>query len=234
MARISILKRQSDESIDTHLNKFQRKTKRGKILRVTRERYLRNDIGCGSPACSACRVHHDKLAKTVRASEGRTLTLLSSEPSKGNKAIKGSQSYYLVLDTNVVLHQMDLLEATIRQPQASAKGKSKESPAITSVIVLQTVLDEVRHRSLPLFNRLQALIREPERNYWVYWNDFSEYVSTYSLSDLETNFDPPADRQLRRKRSMKRQTTPMTGPFDLLQLGLARIFRLSHLQPPQS
>lgn len=39
------------------------------------------------------------------------------------------------------------------------------------IIVLQTVLEEVRHRSLPLFNRLQALIGEEDRRIWLFYNE---------------------------------------------------------------
>jgi exosome complex exonuclease DIS3/RRP44 len=47
------------------------------------------------------------------------------------------------------------------------------SPLLASlpIIVLQTVLDEVRHRSLPLFNRLKQLIADEERIVWVFWNE---------------------------------------------------------------
>ncbi|KDN52615.1 RNB-domain-containing protein [Tilletiaria anomala UBC 951] len=173
--RISILKRplppssQGDDDGGCgarHLTKFQRKTAKGKVLRVVRERYLRSDLGCGHPACASCAGHHAQLAAAVRSSESRSLPLLQPA-SHGHR--------HLLIDTNVVLHQIDLLEATLKPSAASSSSKApRETPAITSVILLQTVLDEVRHRSLPLFNRLQALIREPERNYWVYWNDFSE------------------------------------------------------------
>lgn len=52
---------------------------------------------------------------------------------------------YVCLDTNVVLHQIDLLQ-------------SPHFPL--PLLVPQTVLDEVRHRSLPLYNKLKALIDE--------------------------------------------------------------------------
>lgn len=39
------------------------------------------------------------------------------------------------------------------------------------IIILQTVLDEVKHRSLPLFNRLRALIGEEDRRVWLFYNE---------------------------------------------------------------
>jgi exosome complex exonuclease DIS3/RRP44 len=39
------------------------------------------------------------------------------------------------------------------------------------IIILQTVLEEVKHRSLPLYNRLRALIAEEERRIWLFYNE---------------------------------------------------------------
>ena len=50
---------------------------------------------------------------------------------------------------------MDLLESTLFQPP---------------IVLLQTVLDEVRHRSLPLHNRLKALIDSD--NIHVFYNEY--------------------------------------------------------------
>lgn len=73
----------------------------------------------------------------------------------------------MVVDTNVVLHQIDLLS-------------SPSFPA--PLLVPQTVLDEVRHRSLPLYNRLKALIDEDfeganaklGKRGWIMWNEAIE------------------------------------------------------------
>jgi exosome complex exonuclease DIS3/RRP44 len=66
---------------------FSKKTRKGKVLTVVKEHYLRDDIGCGSDVCTLCPA--DGLAR------------LSNAPH---------QTQYLVLDTNVVLNQIDLLE----------------------------------------------------------------------------------------------------------------------------
>ncbi|GAA5821495.1 hypothetical protein JCM10212_001490 [Sporobolomyces blumeae] len=52
-------------------------------------------------------------------------------------------THWIVPDTNAVLHQFDLLA-------------SPEFPS--PLLVAQTVLDEVRHRSLPLYNKLRTLV----------------------------------------------------------------------------
>lgn len=63
-------------------------------------------------------------------------------------------------DTNVVLHQIDLLE----------------NHKITNVIVLQTVLDEVKHINLSIYNRLRALTGNPDRHFHVFANEHHRYI----------------------------------------------------------
>lgn len=54
------------------------------------------------------------------------------------------------------------------------------------IILLQTVMEEVRHRSLPLFNRLKSLVKADDRRIWVFYNEFRSLVkrnaSTYTFS----------------------------------------------------
>lgn len=50
------------------------------------------------------------------------------------------------------------------------------------VIVLQTVLEEVRHRSLPLFNRLQALLNDDSRRFCLFSNEARPSVLLQPLS----------------------------------------------------
>ena len=54
-----------------------------------------------------------------------------------------------------------------------------ESPYFTTpIILLQTVMEEVRHRSLPLYNRLKALIKMEEKKIWIFYNEFRSYVKS--------------------------------------------------------
>ncbi|BGP10533.1 exosome catalytic subunit dis3 [Rhodotorula toruloides] len=75
---------------------------------------------------------------------------------------------WVVPDTNAVLHQFDLLA----------------SPAFPApLLVAQTVLDEVRHRSLPLYNKLRTLVDDDfeipggkgkMKRGWTVWNEAIE------------------------------------------------------------
>jgi exosome complex exonuclease DIS3/RRP44 len=57
---------------------------------------------------------------------------------------------------------MDLLEAAAFAPP---------------LILLQTVAEEVRHRSLPLHNRLRALAGADDRRVWSFYNEFRACIS---------------------------------------------------------
>lgn len=175
--------------------KFIRKTARGKVLRVVRERYLRDDIACGSLSCSSC------AAISKRYPELPAPTL--SNNGIGNNS-KIPERHYLILDTNVILHQMDLLESMYGGQPAASGASSSKSPAVPSfmdVIVLQTVLEEVKHRSLPLYNRMMDIMKDSEhaarmgraentaesRRWWVYYNDFSEATAITGLEGETPN-----------------------------------------------
>ncbi|GAA5995943.1 exosome catalytic subunit DIS3 [Rhodotorula paludigena] len=76
--------------------------------------------------------------------------------------------HWVLPDTNAILHQFDLLA-------------SPSFPA--PLLVAQTVLDEVRHRSLPLFNKLRTLLDEDYdlpgatlkmKRGWTVWNEAIE------------------------------------------------------------
>ncbi|KAM7408518.1 hypothetical protein PAMA_002310 [Pampus argenteus] len=117
---------------------FVKKTRSGGVMKVVREHYLRDDIWCGSEVCSEC-----KQESTVLQRDSCIESNLCSYP------------HYLLPDTNVVLHQIDVLE----------------DPVIRNVIILQTVLQEVRHRSAPVYKRLKDIIHEKEKHFYTFTNE---------------------------------------------------------------
>ncbi|KAL4068784.1 hypothetical protein V8B97DRAFT_1972058 [Scleroderma yunnanense] len=140
MVLISIQKRSREEAVITQ-RKFFKKTARGKVIKVLRERYLRDDIYCGVIGCRLC----TDAAGTVL-------------PASGDTTHKDFPfGHYILPDTNIFLTQMDLFESPHFSPP---------------IIILQTVMEEVRHRSLPLYNRLKALIKSDDKNVWVFYNEF--------------------------------------------------------------
>ncbi|KNZ61476.1 hypothetical protein VP01_1395g4 [Puccinia sorghi] len=98
-----------------------------------------------------------KETSKVKKKQRKMLLLSISERTSHWKYIK---QHYLILDTRVVLQHIGLLEA---------------SPFGTNLIVPQTVLDEVPHFSLPIFNRLKSFISKanPTGKFirgWIFWN----------------------------------------------------------------
>ncbi|XP_041937482.1 exosome complex exonuclease RRP44 [Alosa sapidissima] len=117
---------------------FMKKTRSGGILKVVREHYLRDDIWCGSEVCEDCKDESPVLEK--------------------NPCLESSlctYPHYLIPDTNVVLHQIDVLE----------------DPLIRNVIILQTVLQEVRHRSGPAYKRIKDAIHNKEKHFYTFTNE---------------------------------------------------------------
>jgi exosome complex exonuclease DIS3/RRP44 len=47
-----------------------------------------------------------------------------------------------------------------------------ETPSFTGIVLLQTVLDELRNRSLPLYNRLRAMTKTDRKGMYIFHNDF--------------------------------------------------------------
>ncbi|KAJ7651983.1 hypothetical protein DFH06DRAFT_995753 [Mycena polygramma] len=140
MVDITIRKRPRTEAVVTQ-RKFFKKTARGKVIKVLRERYLRDDVGCGIQNCSSC---DNSTADTL--------------PFSGDTQHKSfPQGHFVLPDTNVFLSQMDLMESALFKPP---------------IILLQTVMEEVRHRSIPLYNRLKALVRMDDKRVWVFYNEY--------------------------------------------------------------
>jgi len=170
---------------------FVRSTKNGKVQKIVRELYLRQDIPCSSKICSSCVIiapaDANGIGKFIRHrpvgfqfSDNLTVApfVLSDKPNTTRKYPNG---HYLVPDTNAFLNAMDLLE---------------QSSAFYDVIVLQTVLEELRNRSLPLYNRLLGLIKSEEKRFYVFFNDFR--LETHVLREPGETINDRNDRAVRR------------------------------------
>lgn len=94
---------------------------------------------------------------------------------------------WLAIDTNVVLHQIDLISAAAFP---------------LPLLVAQTVLDEVRHRSLPLYNRLRTLLDDEldgsktRKRGHVVWNEAIDAMYVQRSKDESPN--DRNDRAIRR------------------------------------
>uniref|UniRef100_M8APN9 Exosome complex exonuclease RRP44 n=1 Tax=Aegilops tauschii TaxID=37682 RepID=M8APN9_AEGTA len=124
-----------------------------RYVHVVREHYLRDDIPCGAFSCSSC----DAAARRLNA----------------------DAAAILVVDTNVVLHQIDLLE----------------NPAIEDVVVLSVVLDEVKNKNLSVYNRLKTLCTNTARRFFVFTNE--HHRDTYVKEMVGESPNDRNDRAIR-------------------------------------
>ena len=104
--------------------------------------------------------------------------VLSEKPA-GTKSFP--TGHYLVPDTNALLNGMDLFE---------------QNSGFHDVIILQTVLEELRNRSLPLYNRVIGLTKSDDKHFYVFFNDFRQ--ETYVVREHGETINDRNDRAVRR------------------------------------
>ncbi|MEW5311018.1 MAG: hypothetical protein WDW38_002766 [Sanguina aurantia] len=137
-----------------HTNSFLKKTKKGQVLKVTREHYLRDDIWSGSPVDAECDPASHKLGAAAKQ--------------------------YLLIDTNVALHQIDFLEHA----------------AVVDVIVCGVVLEEVQHKNRAAYERLRALVASPSKRFYVFSNE--HHKDTHVKGNPGESPNDRNDRAIRR------------------------------------
>lgn len=132
-------------------------------MKIVREHYLRDDVWCRASHCRNC-------AQTDQ-------NLLDSSPHSSSKLY--TFPHYLLPDTNVVLHQIDVLE----------------DPVFTNVILLQTVLQEVQHLNASVYKRIRELISSKQRKFFVFSNE--HHRETYVERRKEESPNDRNDRAIR-------------------------------------
>ena len=104
--------------------------------------------------------------------------VLPEFPSRSNAFPSGC---YIIPDTNALINAMDLFEQSI---------------GFQDVIILQTVLEELRNRSLPLYNRILGLIKSEDKHFYVFFNEFR--LETYVVREAGESINDRNDRAVRR------------------------------------
>jgi exosome complex exonuclease DIS3/RRP44 len=105
-----------------------------------------------------------------------------------------TQGHYLVPDTNAFLSAMDLFE---------------QSSAFYDVIVLQVVLEELRNRSLPLYNRLISLTKSEDKRFYVFFNEFR--LETHVAREEGETVNDRNDRAVRKAVAWYAEHLTRTG-----------------------
>lgn len=171
---------------------FVRSTKSGKVQKIVRELYLRQDIPCSSKLCSICpsiapadangnsEIIPPTRCYLVPETDAKYLVapFVLSESPAGTSAFP--RGHYLVPDTNALLNGMDLFEHT---------------GAFYDVVILQTVLEELKNQSLPLYNRLLSLIKTDEKRFYLFFNEFR--LETHVRRGQDESINDRNDRAVR-------------------------------------
>jgi exosome complex exonuclease DIS3/RRP44 len=71
-----------------------------------------------------------------------------------------------------------------------------EHAALENVIILQTVLQELKHRNSSIYNRIRSLISDPKKRFYVFCNE--HHKETFVKKDLEESPNDRNDRAIRR------------------------------------
>lgn len=167
-----IAKKQKLSSGLTVTSKVFVRSRNGGATKIVREHYLRNDIPCYSKLCNKC---HTILKPDSKGDLPRFI--LSESPTRLEK--EGS-IHYVVVDTNIILHCIDLLENV---------------DCFYDVIIPQTVLEEVKNRSFPIYQRIRSLVKSDEKRFVVFHNEFNE--STFIPRAKNESSNDYNDRSIR-------------------------------------
>lgn len=138
---------------------FVKVTKKGALVNIVKEHYLRDDIACGIYQCPLCSHISTKYS------------LLLNPMNNGIEPY--SFPHYIIPDTNIILHQLDILD----------------HEWFKHVILLQTVLEEVKHINIGLYERLKLKTQERSfhhgYHYYIFYNEY--HKDTYLEQESTAN-----------------------------------------------
>ena len=155
-------------------------TRRGKILQSTTENYLRDDLGYGTllvpdgggSSKSKSKKSNETIAGKIISLVPHTIVdvrslvniLLLHSTTNTNSDDDGKKKIRLVIvDTNILLHHMDVLEYLRNDDDGNDdtndNNDNKHYAIANAIIIPQTALNEVRHRSLVMYRRATDLVR---------------------------------------------------------------------------
>lgn len=147
-------------------------SRQGGATKIVREHYLRDDIICYSKLCNKC----STIIKPNAEGQAPNVAL-----SESPATLNGKEKHYVVLDTNIVLLAIDLLE---------------NPDCFYDVIVPQTVLEEVRNQSFPIYQRLRTLVKADDKRFVIFHNEFHQ--GTYISRNRGESINDRNDRAIRK------------------------------------
>lgn len=136
---------------------FFKRTRRGSVIRLVRENCIRRDLSYGF--LSSKIQGHD--ISGVESAYNNHLAL--SFDKLCQLVTESPHKHLIFLDTNIVLHQIDLLEF--------------QCPGTALVVITQTVLREIQHLNMSVFRRINILLKDESRSYIFYPNEVSDITT---------------------------------------------------------
>ena len=139
--------------ISTH-----RKTRKGSVVKIVREHYLRCDIHCGCDSCRKCKKFKldplDQFAPNCYLSDNPRKEISSSNP----------ESHYIVVDYYLLLNQIDLI------------GDVNFGE---DIIIMQTVWKEIKPH-ITVFLKLKELMAS--RRFYLFDNEHHQETFRYFMN----------------------------------------------------
>ena len=120
-----------------------RQTRKGKVIKAVKENYLRDDIFFGTQVSAS----GDGMPISITTVD--ELLNILHHPSSSSSSTNSLE--IIVVDTNVLLHNMDLIE--------HAAYRS----ACPNIVIPQTALLECKRNSMPIYGRAVDLLKDSKR-----------------------------------------------------------------------
>ena len=155
---------------------YRQTRKRGKILKTVSERYLRDDLGFGCHYCITTTTT-DKEKRQQRFDNGRPVFIRTAQELL---ELMRPPHFLVICDTNVLLHNMDLLEQA-----------HKDKNLMPNIVIPQTALQECRANRMVAYDRTVDLLRSSVGQCAILFPD-PHHVQT-AIDSANTNYASPND-----------------------------------------
>jgi exosome complex exonuclease DIS3/RRP44 len=136
---------------------FHRKTKKGSVVKIVREHYLREDIHCGRESCESCLKYKQSIESPFAPK-----AYLSDSPRLNISQLCPS-AHYVVPDFGVVHNQIDV----ITDPYFGF-----------DIILMQTVWDEIK-RNITIYSRIKQLMSQ--KRFYIFLNEYNKQTFSERL-----------------------------------------------------
>lgn len=134
-----------------------RKTRKGSVVKIVRERYLRDDIHCGRSSCENC-----KRFKLDSGDQFVPPAYLDDQPRAGINS-QYSKPHYVVLDYSLIGNQVDVI---------------CDSNFGNDIVIMQTSWKEIKP-NISVYSKLKELMSS--RRIYIFDNEYNRETFRFDL-----------------------------------------------------